>query len=527
MADTLASRLTALLSAYGVDMVFGIPGVHTAEIYRTLHEHRIRHVTPRHEQGAGFMADGYARVTGRPGVCLVITGPGLSNIATAMLQARADSIPMLVISSVVQQADIGSGRGGLHDMPSQEALAAALSIFSRTVTSASALDETIARAFALFESARPGPVHIQIPRDLLGAPIEASAIRRAMPARPPVPDTAAIAKTVAMIDEAQSPVIILGGGARRGGTAALALAEKLDCPILGTVNARSLLPRDHPLTITSGVNLPATRALVDNADLTLAFGTEMGPTDYKDWTTGEMIVPQCLIRVDIDPEQLFRNAIPDLALLGDAAATIAQLRDGVTAAARDGALLARGVQREVEANCSADQKRLAAALEAIRAAAPTAALVGDSTQLTYAGNDLFAVGDKGHWFNSATGFGTLGYGLPAGIGASLGRPDEPVVVLIGDGGIQFTLGELGALREVAGPMVVVVWNSDGYLEIRKHMEGNGIDPIGVDLPAPDFAMVAKAYGLGTEVIESPSGLGEAVARGLREGRPYLVEVQGV
>src|SRR5688500_12286038 len=154
--------LVKLLEAYGVEIIFGIPGVHTVELYRGLAASRIRHVTPRHEQGAGFMADGYARLTGKPGVCFVITGPGLTNIATAMAQAYQDSIPMLVISGVNSVAELGHGNGNLHELPDQQGLAAKLTAFSHTLFRAENLPAVLARAFAVFQSARPRPVHIEI-----------------------------------------------------------------------------------------------------------------------------------------------------------------------------------------------------------------------------------------------------------------------------------------------------------------------------------------------------------------------------
>ncbi|MGB2891443.1 MAG: thiamine pyrophosphate-binding protein, partial [Albidovulum sp.] len=155
--------LTHLLRAYGVDMVFGIPGVHTIELYRGLAGSGIRHVTPRHEQGAGFMADGYARASGRPGVCFIISGPGMTNIVTAMGQAYADSVPMLVISTVNAHGRMGSGEGWLHELPNQQALVAGVAAFSRTVHRPEELATTLAQAFAVFDGARPRPVHVELP----------------------------------------------------------------------------------------------------------------------------------------------------------------------------------------------------------------------------------------------------------------------------------------------------------------------------------------------------------------------------
>ena len=165
---TLGESIVDGLQAYGVDTVFGIPGVHTAELYRGLAGSGIRHVTSRHEQGAGFMADGYARVTGRPGVAFVITGPGLTNILTPMAQAYADSIPMLVVSSVNRMRAAGVG-GELHEIRNQGLIAAQAAALTHTITDAAQLAEVLARAWTVFEGGRPRPVHLQVPLDLLSS----------------------------------------------------------------------------------------------------------------------------------------------------------------------------------------------------------------------------------------------------------------------------------------------------------------------------------------------------------------------
>ena len=162
---TIGEELVAQLALRGVECVFGIPGVHTIELYRGLASSGIRHVTPRHEQGAGFMADGYARVSGKPGVAFVITGPGLTNTLSAMAQARADSVPMLVVSGGNILSSLGKGMGHLHELPDQQALAAMVALISERIEASSDLLPALERAFSLFKSARPGPVHIELPLD--------------------------------------------------------------------------------------------------------------------------------------------------------------------------------------------------------------------------------------------------------------------------------------------------------------------------------------------------------------------------
>ena len=522
----LGEYLIALLEQYEVDAIFGIPGVHTAEMYRGLATSSIRHITPRHEQGAGFMADGYARVTGKPGVCLVITGPGLSNIATAMLQAKADSIPMLVISGVNARGEMGSGKGHLHEMPDQRSFAKQCSVFSRTILKPEDLLDAVARAFAVFESARPGPVHIEIPLDLMGAATDGLPV----PARAPSiarPVPASLDEAVAAINGAKSPVMLLGGGAKLGAQAALELAERLDCPIVTTMSARAMIPHSHSLHVAASPGFAPVAALIENSDLALAFGTEMGPTDYLDYETGLVTTPKRMLRVDVDAEQLARGPRADIAVLGDAASVMADLCERVDGSARDGAARTKQTRDAVRAALPDSYTEMLHTLGAIREAVPTAMMVGDSTQLTYAGNLAFEPGNEGAWFNSSSGFGTLGYGLPAAIGAKLGDPSRPSIVLIGDGGIQFTLGELGTAMDEGLPIVVIVWNNNGYGEIRSFMENRQIKPEGVNLTPPDFTLIGRAYGYETVALSGADALPDAVAHAVAENKPTLIEVCGV
>ncbi|RWG37082.1 MAG: hypothetical protein EOQ64_18610, partial [Mesorhizobium sp.] len=244
---TLGEALITLLEAHGVDTVFGIPGVHTVELYRGLARSKIRHITPRHEQGAGFMADGYARAGGRPGVAFVITGPGLTNTITAMGQARADSVPMLVISGVNATDTLGKGLGFLHELPDQRGMMEKVALSSERVTEAEELPGALARAFAVFSSSRPGPVHIEIPTNVMVKPAEGLAPVLGN-AAPPAPDAAAVAEAARLIKAARRPLILAGGGAKKADAALTRFAEALGAPVVETANARGLLHR-HPLLV--------------------------------------------------------------------------------------------------------------------------------------------------------------------------------------------------------------------------------------------------------------------------------------
>jgi acetolactate synthase I/II/III large subunit len=525
---TCGELLVQLLEDLGVDTVFGIPGVHTVELYRGLPATRIRHITPRHEQGAGFMADGYARVSGKPGVCFIITGPGMTNILTAMGQAYGDSIPMLVISSVNRTEQLGMGGGRLHELPSQRAVVSGVSAFSHTLMRPDDLPEVLARAFAVFSSARPRPVHIEIPMDVITA--SAGHVSRkltgSLPGRP-APEATAIARAAEMLRAAQRPIVLLGGGAIEAGADAVALVEALDAPACCTINAKGLLPKGHPLSLGSNQSLVPVRELVLQSDVVLAIGTELGETDYDVVFDGNFRIECPLIRIDIDAEQLNRNYPAAVAVLGDATLAIRAL---LAALAPDMKPRTAGQRRAAEVRASLDAQWPAAwqgqrrVLEVIQQTLPDAIIAGDSTQPVYSGNHLFEATRTRSWFNSSTGYGTLGYALPAAIGAKLAAPQRAVISLIGDGGIQFTLPELASAVEANTPIIVLLWNNRGYGEIKRYMLNRSIELIGVDIYTPDFRTLAAGFGCGYERAQSFSHLRDLLERATNAERPNIIEV---
>lgn len=524
----LGLYLVEALAAQGTRHVFGIPGVHNLELYRGLAKGPIRHISGRHEQGLGFMADGYARVSGRPGVCFTITGPGLTNITTAMGQAYGDSIPLLVISSQNRRGEGGSGCGFLHELPDQRALASGVAALSFSIESAAELPAALGKAFTLFASGRPRPVYIEIPLDVLAADATGLSMPEVVtsPLRPPAELMEAAA---ARLRAARRPVVLAGGGAIRAAVELRCLAERLDAPVVMTANARGLLPCGHPLAVPMSPMLSPIRALVATADAVLAVGTEIGPTDYSIDLRADFPTPPQLIRIDIDAQQLTRGATPIVGLCGEAKATLTWLEthdlgptrkaDGASRAAA-----ARGAGLEAVTKFSPALRRHIGLLDLIRDTVPSAVLVGDSTQLVYAGNLGFNVNFPGAWFNSATGYGTLGYALPALTGAGLAAPDRPIVCLVGDGGLQFSMSEFASLGELHAWTAVVIWNNQGYGEIRTSMIAAGIEPEGVDVRPPDFAHIARAYGHPHRKVTSPEALGSALREFAGRRQVMILEI---
>ena len=528
---TCGEVLVNLLEGYGVDQVFGIPGVHTVELYRGLARSSIRHVTPRHEQGAGFMADGYARTSGKPGVCFIITGPGMTNITTAMGQAYADSIPMLVISSVQSRSQLGGGRGKLHELPNQSALIAGVAAFSHTLMSAAELPGVLARAFALFQAGRPRPVHIEIPLDVLVE--NADALLGSAPVSVARAGAApsAVKQMSQLLAAAKRPLILAGGGAIDAAPELTRLADTLGAPVALTINAKGMLPAAHPLLIGSTQTLVATRALVAEADVVLAIGTELAETDYDVTFAGGFEIPGALLRIDIDPDQTVRNYPPRVALVADAQIAAAALLDalnGQPLPARSSTWGAGRVARlwaELTPTWDTATRAQTLLLHTVLEALPDAVMVGDSTQPVYSGNLTLNLDHPRRWFNASTGYGTLGYALPAAIGAWLGRGDgQPVVCLIGDGGLQFTLPELASAVEARTPIIVLLWNNQGYEEIKKYMLNRAIEPVGVDIYTPDFIAVAKALGAAAESVHNVEHLRTALRVAADRQGPTLIEI---
>lgn len=522
---TCAELLIRLLrDTYGVSTLFGIPGVHTVELYRGLEGSDVQHITPRHEQGAGFMADGYARASGKPGVCLIITGPGMTNMATAMGQALADSIPMLVISSVNRRDTLGMGQGRLHELPSQQQMISGVARFSHTLLDVNTLPEVLARAFAIFNGARPGPVHIEIPIDLFNAPVDAPSSWQAPTLYRAAPDPDGLAEAARLLKAAKQPLVLLGGGCVSAPKAAWALVEQLDAPTVTTINAKGLLGRDHPLDLGANAALPAVRELAANADVILAVGTELGETDYDVVFDGGFHLNGTLIRIDLDPEQLVRNQRVTLGLVGDAGRSLELLLGHFP-----DSLQRQGTERTASALSALNLVKDPAFSDfvplytTLAEHLPDAILVGDSTAPVYAGNHLVSQPAPRRYFNASTGYGTLGYGLPAALGAQLGRPDLPVVALVGDGGVMFTLAELATAVEERLPIVIVLWHNAGYEEIRRYMDANGVARLGVDIQAPNFLTLAEGFGCSGVMVGSPTELSRALTK-RDPHRPVLIEI---
>ena len=521
------------LEALGVEMLFGIPGIHNLDIYDALLYSSIRHITARHEQGAGFMADGYARSTGKTGVALVITGPGLTNIMTPMGQAFHDSIPLVVISSQIPSTFLGQRSGFLHELQNSTIMARSVAKESRCIMSTADIERYLFDAFHLAQSGRPGPVHVEIPMDVLQQKVPAfQGVTQQPPlAFQPEPEDS-LSEAVQILKHAGRPVFILGGGASQAGKALTRLAECLGAIILETCAGKGSVDERHPLCLGARLHFPKVRDILKNADVVLVVGTELSPTDFWEMpfkTDGT------IIQVDIDPANFPRNGRADLGISGDASHVANQLLQDLEhhqAPLED-------VKRTV-ITIKQDTRRRAAAITgmgteeyplmmdillAIRDMLPEDGILSvDMTGAAYVGLSEFPAYCP-RSFLHPVGFGTLGFALPAAIGAKLASPEHVVVVLTGDGGFQFTSPELAVACQEQLAIPIILWNNQGFGEIRRYEERRHPGQrIAVDLQNPDFLKLAEAYNIAGIPVTNASEFRDAFAQALSASQPVIIEI---
>ncbi len=519
--------LIDLLKAHGIDHVFGIPGVHTIELYRGLAGSGLRHVTPRHEQGAGFMADGFARVSGRPAVCFIITGPGMTNIATAMGQAYGDSVPMLVISAVNRRHELNLREGRLHEVFDQRGLVEHVSAFSHTLLRPSELPAVLETAFAVMNAARPRPVNIEIPIDVFSLPADGMKTTTAGPPSKPRPDPAAIDRVCEKLKNAKQPVLLLGGGAVGADGDVRRLAEALGAPTTLTSNAKGLLPAEHPLLLGAYTGCRGNGQCVTDADVVLAIGTELGETDYGFDGDPAFATNGFLIRIDIEAAQTTRNALPNMAVTSDAALAVSALLDGLAGHTPAAGGEERVKQAHGAGAMSELEPRMARhhpVLEAIRTALPDAIIMGDSTEPAYFAQTNYNADRPRSWFCSGTGYGTLGYALPAAIGAKLAAPQRPVVALVGDGGLMYSVGEMASAVGADTPVICLLWNNQAFEEIKHAMVSAQVEPVGVDLHAPDFLALARSMGWAADHVPDLDALPGLLTAASERSQSSLIEI---
>jgi len=527
MAERMKGGQAAIraLESQGVDVVFGIPGVHTLEIYDALVDSSIKHVLARHEQGAGFMADGYARASGKPGVAVIITGPGITNVLTAVGEAYTDSSPILILSSNVEQEWAGQMLGHLHDLSDQLGVMHAVTKWNARATNVAQIPQLIAKAFGEMLSGRPRPTHVEVPLDVLADYAEAEMLEAAT-CEPTAPSSESVAQAVDAISNAQRVVIWCGGGAVSScaGQAIAEIADVLGAPILTSVMGKGSVPADHPMFIGKAWDTGnAVDEMLRSADALLVFGSKLGAmeTNYQ-----RMPMPTSLIRVDVDEHEIKRNYAPTVSVVGDARLSAEQILDG---------LRARGVRKSGWTSDEVHgirQAFLSAAwgkeqqpyIDALRAAIPRdGVLVSDMTMMGYVSQGSYPVYEP-RTFLFPQGYGTLGFSLPAAIGAKVARPDATVVPIVGDGGFQYTMQELATAVQFKLGLPIVIFNDSTYTAVKMEQAAKYDRRfIAVDLVNPDYPKLADAYGIPSTTARSPEELEQAIVAAAKRDVPTIID----
>jgi 5-guanidino-2-oxopentanoate decarboxylase len=515
-----------LLSAYEVDTVFGMAGTMTVELYRGIALAKIRHVQCRNEQGASLMADGYARATGKPGVCTIIAGPGVTNAATGIAQAYCDSQPMLVISGACATLTQGKGWGAVHELADQAAVTAGFTAFSAMIRYPQELPELIARAYGVFRGSRPRPVHLSLPRDVLPEVVEDDWKARRAPSLP-MPDPAAIDEAANRLAQAKRPLILVGGGGVGTRNALSAIAERIGAPVLSTNAGKGIIAESHSLSLGCSILQKSSQQALADADVVLLVGSQVGQGDHF---LPKLDISGDIIRIDIDPTELTSRYSAAVPIQADARAAMLALSSGLssrkpTARRSEGESWVREILAGNLANMTDLERLHARVWQMLRSVLPADAIVmGDASQIVYTGSFAMPMEMERCWYYSGT-YCSLGVALPMAIGAKIGAPHRPVIAVAGDGGIMFTVNELATAVEEGLALPVIVWNNDALKEIVDQMDRRQIPRIGVEPKSPDFLRLAEGLGCHAARAASADHLAQSVRQALVADRPTLIEVR--
>ena len=526
---TGGAHLARALQAEGITRVFGIPGTHNLEIFAQLSAAGIDIVSPRHEQGAGYMADGAARVTGEVQVIVTTTGPAALNALTALLQSFTDSVPVLLITPGMPLTHPGRGNGLLHEVRNQSAALSAVLTEVMRVTSPGEVSLAVGQTLSAMRSGRTRPAAIEIPLDLIeetGPGTLHPSLARALPA-PVASEIDAAAEAIA---SSQRPLIIAGAGAHGAGAEVAALAESLGAGIVLSSNAKGLVDDRAETTIGAVGVLELLPELTSDADAVIAIGTELAPSDF--WPE-PLPLPDTVVRIDIDEVQMLTNATVTHPILAAAKNATAALNEQVSALRTESATAAArnwtaGWKSRAASAMESDGRPwagLSTALTAFAEADDSPLIVAaDSTMACYYGVQTGWKARPGDRFLYPAGAGTLGYGLPAGIGAKLAAPQVRVVAIEGDGGSMFTIPELAAAVQAGVRMSLIVVDNGGYGEIRNEMEDRGDTPSGVKLTGPDFPALAQAMGARGIHVDGADALLAALTEAEAADGPTLIHI---
>lgn len=516
----------------GVDNLFGIPGAQMYSFFDALQQRSdsIRTYGARHEQTCGYMAFGYARSTGKPGVFSVVPGPGVLNASAAMLTALGCSAPVLCVTGQVPAAFIGKWRGHLHEMPDQLGTLRSFTKWSERIERVEDAPEIVNEAFRQMLIGRPGPVAIEMAWDTMASRAKVQRLPGARIPRPSAPLQQQIEAAAKILVNAKRPMIMVGSGAQHASAAVLALAEELDASVSALRGGRGIVSEGHEL----GVSNHVAYRLWPETDALVGIGTRL-EVPYMRWTgimnfIDKPEAPPHLIRIDIDPEEMNR-LVPHAPVVADSERGTLALLESVRRL-KSANLEASKERREriakTKASANAEVQKVQPQLkflEVIREVLPHDGIfVGELSQMGFASYFGYPVYEPRTYISE--GFqGTLGAGFPTALGVKVAHPDKPVVSVTGDGGFMFAVQELATAAHEGIGLVTLLFNNKAFGNVlRDQKVGFENRIIGSALKNPDFQKLAEAFGIRSYRVTSPETLRPVLAAAIKAGTACLIEV---
>ncbi len=531
---TGGAAIVEALIANGVTSLFGLPGAQMYPLFDALQQRRdkIRTYGARHEQTCGYMAFGYARSTGRPGVFSVVPGPGVLNTTAALCTALGCNAPVLCITGQVPSAFLGRGRGHLHELPDQLGTLRTLTKWAARIERAADAPEIINEAFRQMLSGRPGPVAIEMAWDVMAGQGFVATLPAAVIAKPHPASPAEIEAASAILAKAKRPMIMTGSGAQHASDAIRALAEELDAPVAAFRGGRGVMPEDHDLGISSYV----AHELWPETDAVIGIGTRLEMPMMR-WT-GMMTAidrpaaPPHIIRIDIDPVEM-RRLVPHAGIVADAdVATTALLAELQRLRSRKSAAASFKIRSNITAAKQAARAKIEkiqpqlAYLDVIRDVLPRDGIfVTELSQVGFTSYYGYPVYEPRTYISEGYQ-GTLGFGFPSALGVKVAHPDKPVVSVTGDGGFMFAVQELATARQENVALVTLLFNNNSFGNVMRDQKTNfGNRVIGAALDNPDFLVLAKAFGIEGHRVSSPAALKPLLIEAIKAKHPVLIEIE--
>jgi acetolactate synthase-1/2/3 large subunit len=511
------------LVAHGVDTVFGLPGAQIYGLFDAFHQAQLKVIGARHEQACGYMAFGYARASGRPGVFSVVPGPGVLNASAALLTAFGCNEPVLCLTGQVPTQFLGKGRGHLHEMPDQLATLRTFVKWADRIEYPDVAPAMVGRAFQEMMSGRRGPASLEMPWDVFTqrAGVGKAQTYDLFPAPQPDPDR--VKAAASLIAASKAPMIFVGSGAIDAVDEILELAEMIDAPVVAFRSGRGIVSNAHEL----GLTMAAGYKLWPKTDLMIGIGTRMElPASGFRWPYQPPGLKS--IRIDIDPVEM-RRLVSDTAIVADAKAGTAELLAAVRKAGFARTEGRRATIREASAAAEHEIQRIQpqmAYLKILREVLPPNAIVTDElSQVGFASWYGFPIYQPRTFITSGYQ-GTLGSGFPTALGAKVAYPDRPVVAITGDGGFMFGVQELATAVQFRIGVVTLVFNNNAYGNVRRDQrERFDGRVVASDLVNPDFVKLAESFGVGAARVTSPDHFRPALEKALADGGPYVIAVE--